>query len=328
MLLFTGGKSESGRVEELIGRLALDPAARGRLFNLAGKTSLAGVVKVLQASDLVISVDSGIMHLAAWADVPLIALFGPETPNLFGPRSSRAKVFWSELPCSPCLTNLNAKTSDCRLPVCIRSIEVEEVAREALPSGYSYQWTGLALEEKESGGQSLLLFALGLLVVYLTLSAQYESFVLPFIILLSVPMAILGALGAQWLRGLQNDVYCQVGLVMLIGLASKNAILIVEFAEQLQARGIPLMEAAAAAARLRLRPILMTSVATIMGVMPLVFATGAGSAGRHSVGTTVAGGMIVSTFLNLFIIPVLYVIVRGWLPLREHHANVVPETAD
>jgi HAE1 family hydrophobic/amphiphilic exporter-1 len=205
---------------------------------------------------------------------------------------------------------------------------MEEVARETLPAGYSYQWTGLALEEKESGGQSVLLFALGLLVVYLTLSAQYESFVLPFIILLSVPMAILGALGAQWLRGLQNDVYCQVGLVMLIGLASKNAILIVEFAEQLQARGIPLMEAAAAAARLRLRPILMTSVATIMGVMPLVFATGAGSAGRHSVGTTVAGGMIVSTFLNLFIIPVLYVIVRGWLPLPEHHDEVVPETAD
>ncbi|HSA91618.1 MAG TPA: multidrug efflux RND transporter permease subunit [Terriglobales bacterium] len=205
---------------------------------------------------------------------------------------------------------------------------MEEVARESLPSGYSYEWTGLALEEIESGGQSLLLFALGLLVVYLTLSAQYESFVLPFIILLSVPMAILGALGAQWMRGLQNDVYCQVGLVMLIGLASKNAILIVEFAEQLQARGVPLMEAAAGAARLRLRPILMTSVATIMGVMPLVFASGAGSAGRHSVGTTVAGGMIVSTFLNLFIIPVLYVIVRAWLPVRHAHAGAVAETAD
>jgi HAE1 family hydrophobic/amphiphilic exporter-1 len=205
---------------------------------------------------------------------------------------------------------------------------MEEVGRDSLPSGYSYEWTGLALEEIESGGQSLLLFALGLLVVYLTLSAQYESFVLPFIILLSVPMAILGALGAQWMRGLQNDVYCQVGLVMLIGLASKNAILIVEFAEQLQARGLPLMEAAAGAARLRLRPILMTSVATIMGVMPLVFASGAGSAGRHSVGTTVAGGMIVSTFLNLFIIPILYVIVRGWLPVRQAHAGAVAETAD
>src|SRR5437588_679122 len=193
---------------------------------------------------------------------------------------------------------------------------MEEVAKEALPAGYTYSWTGLSYEEIKSGGQSFVLFALGLLVVYLTLSAQYESFVLPFIILLAVPMAVLGALGAQSLRGLENDVYCQIGLVMLIGLASKNAILIVEFAEQLQHRGMGLIESAIEAARLRLRPILMTSIAFIFGVLPLVFATGAGSAGRHSVGTTVFGGMIVSTFLNLFIIPILYVIVRGWLPVR------------
>ncbi len=208
---------------------------------------------------------------------------------------------------------------------------MEEVAREVMPVGYSYEWTGLALEEKESGGTSLLLFGLGLLVVYLTLSAQYESFVLPFIILLAVPMAILGALGAQSFRGLQDDVYCQVGLVMLIGLASKNSILIVEFAEQLQARGMGLFESAVEAARLRLRPILMTSVAFILGVLPLVFATGAGSAGRHSVGTTVFGGMIVSTFLNLFIIPILYVIVRGILPATrrtEEGAEPEPQHAD
>jgi HAE1 family hydrophobic/amphiphilic exporter-1 len=161
-----------------------------------------------------------------------------------------------------------------------------------------------------------MLFGLGLLVVYLTLSAQYESFVLPFIILLAVPMAVLGALGLQWARGLQNDVYCQIGLVMLIGLASKNAILIVEFAEQLQHRGMGLIESAIEAARLRLRPILMTSIAFILGVLPLVFASGAGAAGRHSVGTTVFGGMIVSTFLNLFIIPILYILVRGWLPMK------------
>jgi hydrophobic/amphiphilic exporter-1 (mainly G- bacteria), HAE1 family len=136
------------------------------------------------------------------------------------------------------------------------------------------------------------------------------------VILLAVPMAIFGALGAQSLRGLQNDVYCQVGLVMLIGLASKNAILIVEFAEQLQRQGRELMEAAVEAARLRLRPILMTSIAFILGVLPLVVAKGAGAAGRHSVGTTVFGGMIVSTALNLFVIPVLYVIVRTLLPLR------------
>ncbi len=190
---------------------------------------------------------------------------------------------------------------------------MEDLAR-GLPVGYSFEWTGLTLEEIQSGSQAVILFALGLVVVYLTLSAQYESFVLPFIILLAVPMAIFGALGAQWLRGLQDDVYCQIGLVMLIGLASKNAILIVEFAEQLQAKGMGLFESAVEAARLRLRPILMTSIAFILGVLPLVFATGAGKAGRNSVGTTVFGGMIVSTFLNLLIIPILYVIVRSMLP--------------
>jgi hydrophobic/amphiphilic exporter-1 (mainly G- bacteria), HAE1 family len=193
---------------------------------------------------------------------------------------------------------------------------MEQLAKQVLPAGYASEWTGISLEEIQSGAQSFLLFGLGLLVVYLTLSAQYESFVLPFIILLAVPMAILGALGAQWLRGLQNDVYCQIGLVMLIGLASKNAILIVEFAEQLQAKGLSLAEATVEAARLRLRPILMTSVAFILGVLPLVFASGAGSAGRHSVGTTVFGGMVISTILNLFIIPVLYLVVRSVLPAK------------
>jgi HAE1 family hydrophobic/amphiphilic exporter-1 len=203
---------------------------------------------------------------------------------------------------------------------------MEEISKEVLHQGYSFEWTGISLEELESGAQTVMLFGLGLLVVYLTLSALYESFVLPFIILLAVPMAILGALGAvmvgsrlyEWGygQGLQNDVYCQIGLVMLIGLASKNSILIVEFAEQLQHRGLGLVESAIEAARLRLRPILMTSIAFILGVLPLVFASGAGAAGRHSVGTTVFGGMIFSTFLNLFIIPVLYILVRGWLPMK------------
>jgi len=198
---------------------------------------------------------------------------------------------------------------------------MEDVAHKVLPQGYAFEWTGLALEEIQSGNQAMLLFGLGLLVVYLVLSAQYESFVLPFIILLSVPMAILGALGAQSLRGLQNDVYCQIGLVMLIGLASKNGILIVEFAEQLQRNGMELFSATVEAACLRLRPILMTSIAFILGVLPLVFASGAGSAGRHSVGTTVCGGMIVSTMLNLFIIPILYVIVRSLIPMPRPEAN-------
>jgi HAE1 family hydrophobic/amphiphilic exporter-1 len=196
-----------------------------------------------------------------------------------------------------------------------QAIAAMETLAKKMPQGFSYSWTGLSLEELAAGGTSLILFGLGTLVVYLTLSAQYESFVLPFIVLLAVPMALLGALGAQWLRGLQNDVYCQVGLVMLVGLSSKNAILIVEFAEQLRGRGVPLVEAAIQGAVIRLRPILMTSLAFILGVVPLVLATGAGENGRHSVGTTVFGGMIMSTILNLFFIPVLYLIIEGW---REH----------
>jgi HAE1 family hydrophobic/amphiphilic exporter-1 len=187
---------------------------------------------------------------------------------------------------------------------------MEELSRKALPQGFGYEWTGLSLEELESGGTALLLFGLGALVVYLTLSAQYESFVLPFIVLLAVPMALLGAVGAQWARGLQNDVYCQIGLVMLVGLASKNAILIVEFAEQLRERGLSIVDAVVEAARIRLRPILMTSFAFILGVVPLVLAGGAGQAGRRSVGTTVFGGMIASTLLNLYFIPILYLLIE------------------
>src|SRR5438874_2277230 len=194
---------------------------------------------------------------------------------------------------------------------------MEALAKKVLPNGMTFEWSGLSLEEIESGGKALILFALGLVVVYLTLAAQYESYVLPFIVLLAVPVAILGVIGAQALRGLQNDVYCQIGLVMLIGLSSKNAILIVEFAEQLRERGHSIVDAAIEAARIRLRPILMTSFAFILGVIPLVLAQGAGRAGRISVGTTVFGGMIAATTLNLLFIPVLYVIVRSVVPGRE-----------
>lgn len=194
---------------------------------------------------------------------------------------------------------------------------MQQLAAKNLPQGYTYEWTGLSLEELASGSTTVALFGLGTLVVYLTLSALYESFVLPFIILLAVPMALLGALSGQWLRGLQNDVYCQVGLVMLVGLASKNAILIVEFAEQLRERGMTILDSAVEAARIRLRPILMTSFAFIMGVVPLVVASGAGENGRHSVGTTVFGGMIMSTILNLFFIPVLYLLIEGFRERRR-----------
>jgi HAE1 family hydrophobic/amphiphilic exporter-1 len=188
---------------------------------------------------------------------------------------------------------------------------MQQLSDRALPQGFSYAWSGLSLEEVKAGGQSAIIFGLGLLLVYLTLAAQYESVTLPFIILLSVPLAILGALAAQWARGLIDDVYCQIGLVMLIGLSAKNGILVVEFAEQLRARGLTIAEAAVEAARIRLRPILMTSLAFILGVMPLVLASGAGREARHSVGTAVAGGMIASTFLNLAFIPVLYVVVKS-----------------
>jgi HAE1 family hydrophobic/amphiphilic exporter-1 len=196
---------------------------------------------------------------------------------------------------------------------------MDKLATDNMMQGMTYQWTGLTLDELESSGKALLIFGLGILVVYLTLSAQYESFALPFIILLAVPMAVLGALGLVSLRGYANDVYCQIGLVMLIGLAAKNSILIVEFAEQLRRKGRSIAEAAIEAGELRLRPILMTSFAFILGVLPLVFATGAGSLGRRSVGTTIVGGMLLSTVLNLVFIPVLYVILSRLLRRGDLH---------
>ena len=202
---------------------------------------------------------------------------------------------------------------------------MEDLAKKVMMPGMRYEWTGLTLDEIESSGRALLIFGLGILVVYLTLSAQYESFALPFIILLAVPMAVLGALGLVSLRGLSNDVYCQIGLVMLIGLSAKNSILIVEFAEQLRRKGRSIVEAAIEAAELRLRPILMTSFAFILGVLPLVFATGAGALGRRSVGTTVVGGMLLSTVLNLVFIPVLYVILSRLLRRGDDKARTSTE---
>jgi HAE1 family hydrophobic/amphiphilic exporter-1 len=187
---------------------------------------------------------------------------------------------------------------------------MEALASQNLPQGMSAEWTGISLEQKESGGQTLIIFAMGLIFVFLVLAAQYESFSLPFVVILSVPLAILGALGLQLARGLANDVFCQVGLVMLVGLASKNAILIVEFAEQLREQGKNAVEAAIAAAEVRLRPILMTSIAFLLGVVPLMLATGAGSAARNSLGTAIFGGMLVSTVVNLIFIPGLYVLVQ------------------
>jgi HAE1 family hydrophobic/amphiphilic exporter-1 len=190
-------------------------------------------------------------------------------------------------------------------------LAMEGVAKKALPRGMGYEWSGISREQIESGGKAVLIFGLGLLFVFLVLAAQYESFALPLVVILAVPVAVAGALGAALARGFSNDVFCQVGLVMLIGLASKNAILIVEFANQLREQGRPLHEAALEAAETRLRPILMTSFAFLLGAAPLLWATGAGSGARRSLGTAVFGGMLVSTVMNLFFIPVLYVLVEA-----------------
>jgi len=191
---------------------------------------------------------------------------------------------------------------------------MEQIADETLPPGFRYAWSGQSLQEIRAGSTAVWIFGLSIFLVYLVLAAQYESWVLPFIILLAVPLAVFGALGGQLLRGFANDVFCQIGLVMLIGLAAKNSILIVEFAEQLRAGGRSIQDAAVEAARIRLRPILMTSLTFILGVMPLALATGAGSGARNSVGTTVVGGMVASTFLSVVFIPVLYVLIRSVFP--------------
>ncbi|MDQ6825408.1 MAG: efflux RND transporter permease subunit, partial [Candidatus Eremiobacteraeota bacterium] len=188
---------------------------------------------------------------------------------------------------------------------------MQDVAKQSLPQGMGYEWSGVSLDQIEAGSVTILIFGLAVVFVFLVLPAQYESLVDPLIIIMAVPLAILGALTAVWLRHLQNDIFTQIGLVMLVGLSSKNAILIVQFGNLLRQQGMPVREAAIAAARTRLRPILMTSFAFIFGIMPLVFATGAGEASRHSLGTAVVGGMLLSTLLNLFIIPLLYALIAG-----------------
>lgn len=187
---------------------------------------------------------------------------------------------------------------------------MEQVAKAVLSPGYGYEWSGTALEEIDSGGLAPLIFGLGLVFVFLVLAAQYENYIDPIIILLSVPLAIFGALLAQSMRGFSNDVYCQIGLVMLIGLASKNAILIVEFANQLREKGLPITKAVIEASQERLRPILMTAFSTLLGIFPLATATGAGAGSRQSLGTAVFGGMLIATFLSLFVVPILYIVIK------------------
>jgi multidrug efflux pump len=194
-----------------------------------------------------------------------------------------------------------------------------DVARR-LPAGMAYEWTGLAFQEIEAGSQAVFVFALSALFVFLVLAAQYESWLIPLAVILAVPLGVFGALGSLWLRGLANDVYAQIGLALLIGLASKNAILIVEFAKEHRERGRPVAEAAREAARLRFRPILMTSFAFILGAVPLLVASGAGAASRHSIGTTVFGGMLAITVLGVLLVPAFYVTVERLAEWRRDPA--------
>ena len=194
---------------------------------------------------------------------------------------------------------------------------LDRVARETLvPKGYEIDWSGISYQELRAGGQSILAFGFGLLMVFLVLAAMYESWTVPFAVILAVPFGVFGALSAVWLRGMTNDIFFQIGLVTLIGLSAKNAILIVEFANKRYEHGMSMADAAIEAAALRFRPIVMTSMAFILGVVPLVFATGAGAAGRHSIGTGVLGGMLAATFLAIFFVPLFFVLVRKLSPRR------------
>jgi HAE1 family hydrophobic/amphiphilic exporter-1/multidrug efflux pump len=193
-----------------------------------------------------------------------------------------------------------------------QAIAAMEDAAKALPAGAGYEWTGTAYQEKESGSQQILILTLAVVFVFLCLAALYESWAIPFSVLLGIPVGIFGAFLAVWFRGYANDIYVQIGLIMLIGLAAKNAILIVEYAKaQHESQGLALIEAALVGARLRFRPILMTSLAFIFGVFPMVIATGAGAGSRHSLGTAVCFGMIAATTIGIFVILLLYVLIEG-----------------
>jgi HAE1 family hydrophobic/amphiphilic exporter-1 len=188
---------------------------------------------------------------------------------------------------------------------------MEQAAAQSLPQGVGYQWSGASFLERRVGNEAVAVFAMAVTLVYLVLAAQYESWFTPLAVILVVPLGVLGAIGATSLRGLDNNLFTQIGIVLIIALASKNAILIVEFATDIHKRGKSVREAALEAARLRFRPILMTSFAFILGVLPLVFATGAGAAGQQALGTAVFGGMLASTILAVFFVPVFYVMFQG-----------------
>jgi hydrophobe/amphiphile efflux-1 (HAE1) family protein len=203
---------------------------------------------------------------------------------------------------------------------------VEEIIAK-LPSGISYEWAGQSYQERLAGAQAPALYALSILFVFLCLAALYESWTIPFSVLLAVPLGIVGAVLATWLTGLENDVYFQIGMLTTVGLSAKNAILIVEFAKALQEQGKTLVEATLQAVRLRLRPILMTSLAFMFGVLPLAFSSGAGSASRRAIGTGVLGGMASATVLGLVFVPLFFVLICGFFE-RRRRTPETPETVE
>ena len=200
-----------------------------------------------------------------------------------------------------------------------------------LPTGFGLEWTAMSYQERLSGSQAPALYAISLLVVFLSLAALYESWSIPFSVMLVVPLGVIGALLATWMRGLENDVYFQVGLLTVIGLSAKNAILIVEFANELHLRGQSLIEATLHASRMRLRPILMTSLAFVFGVLPMAISTGAGSSSQHAVGTGVIGGMISATVLAVMFIPLFFVLIRRRFPSKTHpdsNITILPDSVN
>ena len=204
--------------------------------------------------------------------------------------------------------------------------EMEKLAAQ-LPQGFGFEWTGQSREEKLAGSQAMILYGFAILAVFLCLAALYESWSIPLAVILVVPLGVLGVLLATLLRGYANDVYFQVGLITIIGLSAKNAILIIEFAKDLQAQGKGVIESALAAAHLRFRPIIMTSLAFMLGVLPLAIATGAGSASQRAIGTGVIGGMITGTALAVFFVPVFFVVVRGFFKGSARQQQIYAEHA-
>ena len=202
---------------------------------------------------------------------------------------------------------------------------MEDIARTALPAGFGFEWTGTVFQEKLSEGKEGFIFGFAAVLVFLFLAALYESWSIPFAVILAVPLGLFGALAGIFLRSFPYDIYTQIGIVTLIGLAAKNAILIVEFAKLRREEGMSIRDAAMEAATLRLRPILMTSFAFLLGVAPLLIATGAGAASRRSLGTAVFSGMIAATLLAVFIVPVLYVVIDGVAERSKKQPVAMPD---